>query len=305
MPQGRLKDVTYGSFLCTIRPEKKEKNRTRFTVGGDRINYPGRVETPTADMLVAKLLFNSVISTKKAKFMTADISNFYLNTPLKRPEYIRMSLKDIPEEIIKEYKLRSKATDNGSIFIEVSKGMYGLPQSGRLANKLLEKRLNKHGYYQSKLVPGLWKHETRRVQFTLVVDDFGVKYERKEDAEHLMKTLKRHYTVSEDWTGKRYIGITLDWDYNKQEVHLIMPGFVSKALKQFQHNKPQKRQDSPFQYTEPTYGAKKQYAQKASTAPALDKKGKRFIQQVCGKFLFYGRAVGSTILIAISVISSQ
>ena len=84
-----------------------------------------------------------------------------------------------------------------------------------------------------------------------------------------------------------------------------MPGYVSKALKQFQHNKPQKRQDSPFQYTEPTYGAKKQYAKKASTAPALDKKGKRFIQQVCGKFLFYGRAVDSTILTAISAIASQ
>ena len=93
MPQGRLKDVTYGSFVCTICPKKKEKNRTRFTVGGDKINYPGRVETPTADMLVAKILFNSVISTKGAKFMTADISNFYLNTPLKRPEYVRLSLK--------------------------------------------------------------------------------------------------------------------------------------------------------------------------------------------------------------------
>ena len=52
--------------MCSVRPEKKEKNRTGFTVGGDRINYPGAVATPTADMLVAKLLFNSVISTKGA-----------------------------------------------------------------------------------------------------------------------------------------------------------------------------------------------------------------------------------------------
>ena len=80
----RRKDVTYGSFVCSVRPEKKEKNRTRFTVGGDRINYPGAVATPTADMLVAKLQFNSVISTKGARFMTMDISNFYLMTPLKQ-----------------------------------------------------------------------------------------------------------------------------------------------------------------------------------------------------------------------------
>ena len=53
----------YKSFQCNVQPEKKEKNRTRFTVGGDRINYPGTVATPTADMLVAKLLFNSIIAT--------------------------------------------------------------------------------------------------------------------------------------------------------------------------------------------------------------------------------------------------
>ena len=66
IPQDRRKDVTFGSFVCSVRPEKKEKNKTRFTVDGDHINYPGAVATPTADMLVVKLLFNSVISTKGA-----------------------------------------------------------------------------------------------------------------------------------------------------------------------------------------------------------------------------------------------
>ena len=76
-----MKDVTYGQFVCTVQPKKAEPNRTRFTIGGDRINYPGKVATPTADMLVAKMLFNSVISTRGARFMTMDISNFYLMTP--------------------------------------------------------------------------------------------------------------------------------------------------------------------------------------------------------------------------------
>ena len=84
-----------------------------------------------------------------------------------------------------------------------------------------------------------------------------------------------------------------------------MPGYVQKALKQFGHVKPQRRQDSPFPYTEPTYGAKKQYAKETATSPRLDKRGKRFIQQVCGKFLFYGRAVDSTVLTPISAIASQ
>jgi hypothetical protein len=100
-------------FVCSIWPEKEEMHRTRFTIGGDRVNYPGEVATPTADMLVAKILFNSIISTPNARFMTMDISNFYLTTPLKRPEYIRMKISDIPEEIKIEYKLRDLATDDG------------------------------------------------------------------------------------------------------------------------------------------------------------------------------------------------
>ena len=87
--------------------------------------------------------------------------------------------------------------------------MYGLPQSGLLANKLLEKRLNKRGYRQSKLLPGLWKHDWRPIQFTLVVDDFGVKYVGDKHALHLKKTLEENYKVTTEWDGTRYIGITL------------------------------------------------------------------------------------------------
>ena len=82
IPKNRKKDVTYGQMVCTVRPEKEEKERSRFVAGGDQTNFPGEVATPTADMLVAKILMNSVVSTKGARFMTMDISNFYLNTPI-------------------------------------------------------------------------------------------------------------------------------------------------------------------------------------------------------------------------------
>ena len=49
--------------------------------------------------------------------------------------------------------------------------MYGLPQAGILAQELLEKRLNEHGYSQNKAVLGLWTHKTQPISFTLVVDD--------------------------------------------------------------------------------------------------------------------------------------
>jgi hypothetical protein len=67
-----------------------------------------------------------------------------------------MKLSNIPDKIINEYKLQNKTTPSGNIYIVTNCGMYGLPQSGLIANKLLEKRLNKHSYRQSKLVPGLW-----------------------------------------------------------------------------------------------------------------------------------------------------
>jgi hypothetical protein len=60
------KDVTYGQFVCLVKPKKAEPNQMQFTVGGNRINYPRKVATPTAEMLVPKMLFNSVISTKGA-----------------------------------------------------------------------------------------------------------------------------------------------------------------------------------------------------------------------------------------------
>ncbi len=134
--------------------------------------------------------------------------------------------------------------------------MYGLPQSVLIANELLEKRLNEHGYQQSKLVPGLWQQNTCPIQFTLVVDDFGVKYVGKEHARHLKKVLKMHYKLTCDWTGTHYIGITLDWDDKMRQVHLSMPNYVKKALKQFQHNAGT-LQHSPYPSVPIQYGAKK------------------------------------------------
>ena len=90
-------------------------------------------------MLVSPLLFYSVASTKGAQLMTMDISTFYPMKPLNRPEYIGIKLSDIPDEIINGYKLLGKATNDGSIYIEANKGMYGLPHAALIANELLKK----------------------------------------------------------------------------------------------------------------------------------------------------------------------
>jgi hypothetical protein len=103
--------------------------------------------------------------------------------------------------------------------------MYGLPQAVLLAQELLEQRLNKHGYYQSNQTPGLWTHIWRPIQFSLIVDDFGIKYVGEDNLLHLTTILKQHYEISIDKKGSRYIGIIMDWDYKKKEVHLSMLGY--------------------------------------------------------------------------------
>ena len=103
IPQDRLKDVTYIKFVVSVRTEKDDPYRIRATLGGNLIHYPDDVGTPTADLLLIKIFLNSVISSDGAKFATANLSNFYLMTPLKRPEYGRVKLTDIPDEIINEY----------------------------------------------------------------------------------------------------------------------------------------------------------------------------------------------------------
>ena len=93
--------------------------------------------------------------------------------------------------------------------------MYGLPESGILANKLLKKRLEEHEYTEVYHTPGLFKNENRPIWFTLTVDDFGVKYIGEEHAIHLMDVLKLYYKTEEDWKGHIYCGITLNWNYDK------------------------------------------------------------------------------------------
>jgi hypothetical protein len=110
--------------------------------------------------------------------------------------------------------------------------------------------------------------------------------------------------LTADWKGERYVGIHLKWDYIKQRVHLYMPGYAQKALIQFDH-KQRKKQNQPFPHTPIQYGSKKQYAKEESTAPPLDKQGKKYIQKVCGKFLFLARATDSTLLTPISAIAAQ
>ena len=191
VPQDPFKDITYSQIVCNYCDQKAEKHRTRLTVGGNRINYPDNCVTPTSDLLTVKLLLNSIISNPDAKFMMLDIKHFHLKTPMKRYKYLRLEISTLPDKVIEEYQLKDKVDSNSYIYVEVRHELYGLSHTGLIAQELLGKQLYKHGYHQSKVTPGFWKHKWCPVAFLLVVNDFGAKHIGKEHANYLIAALKK------------------------------------------------------------------------------------------------------------------
>ena len=183
--------------------------------------------------------------------------------------------------------------------------MYGLPQAGKIANDLLQKRLKKAGYHQCQYTPGLYKHSWRPVTFTLVVDDFGVKFVGDQHANHLKNTLEKYYDVTVDWSGSKYIGITLDWDYQNRILETSVPGFVKKALHKLQHPSPDKPQHAPATAAPIEYGAKKQSAVPEDNSPLLSAEQLKRVQEAVGMFAWYSRSTDPIMAKTLSSIAGR
>ena len=238
--------------------------------------------------------------------MTCDIQIFYLNTIMKRFKYMKIPISLLPLQVIQEYKLRDIEED-GYVYMEVRKGMYGLPQAGKIANKQLQEHLAKYRYYPVTHMPGLWRHTTRNIVFTLVANDFGIKYDANnmDDIHHLLSALKDKYTITEDWNGKQYCGLSLNWNYPQSYVNISMPGYVQAALHKFQHPHPSRPQHAPHKWAIPQYGKHPQLSVQISDAPKVSSSEIKRIQQIVGTLLYYARAVDSTMLMALNAIAAQ
>ena len=232
MPPDRK--ATYLRVVSVLLPKKATNPyRFRWTVGGDKVEHPFDVSTKTADLTTAKLLINSVVSTPKAMFLTADLNDFYLGMPMERYKYMRVPIWMLSEAIVKQCN-QTPLFYNGFMYVEIRSGMYELPQAGCIANDQLIAILAPHSYKPCLLTPGLWHHTTRDLVFSLVVDNFGIRYTGRADANHLIAKLKASYEVSLDWTGARYCGLTLKWDYINCLCDMSMPGYIERTLFRFQ-----------------------------------------------------------------------
>eukprot|EP00804_Cyclotella_cryptica_P006990 CCRYP_007118-RA/>CCRYP_007118-RA protein AED:0.30 eAED:0.30 QI:0/-1/0/1/-1/1/1/0/515 len=278
----RDRTITYRRVVVDYCPQKDDPNRVHITAGDNLIkDYPGELTTRTTDLTTSKILWNSVLSTKGAKFMGLDLKSFYLTAMLDHPEYMKMPLALFPDHIRAQYNL-DKHTVNGFVYLELHGAIYGLPQAGALANKLLRKCLAPQGYYEVAHTPGLWRHVTQPISFTLVVDDFGVKYVGQEHAGHLIHVLQENYTMSIDWDGALYCGIQLDWDYDHRTLDISMPRYIDKVLQRFQHPVPSSPQNGPYKPYPKKHGAAAQNPIPTDASAPLDSDGQKHIQQIVG-----------------------
>ena len=132
--------AVYTRLVAYLRPNKSVHEILRMCMGGDQLTIVMDKTTSTADLTTCKIHLNGVVSTKGVRFAASNVKYFCLGTPLKDKRYVKVKAKYIPQVTIDKYKLQDYII-YGWLYLVIYKGMYGIPEAGRLANNLLRKRL--------------------------------------------------------------------------------------------------------------------------------------------------------------------
>ncbi len=206
---------------------------------------------------------------------------------------MRMPLSLFPIWTQEQYNMKALALD-GYIHLEMRRAVWGPTQAGILAKKRLRRKLAPFGYYEHTNTPGLWYHESHPILFTLVVDNFGVKYVNKDDVDHLIKSIRSTYT-----------SISLAWDYAARTVDISMPGYIKKKLQEYKHVVEKKGQSCPYTPAPKQYGSEAQAPLPPDDSPLLDNVGIKRVQQIVSSILYYTQAVDMTVLMALSTIAAE
>ena len=159
---------------------------------------------------------------------------------------------------------------------------------------------------QKDLQTSIWRHKTRPIQFTLFVDNFGIKNVGREHADHLLGRLEHHYpAVATDWKGELYCGITLKWNYAKGYINILILGYIKRLLLEYKHKTPSKPQYSPYLVQPRKLGKAVQEPMPKDKMPKADEVKKKQVQQVVGSILYFGKGVNLTTLTGLSTLTSE
>ena len=185
---------------------------------------------------------------------------------------MRIHLKYFPADIRDQYQIDGLIAADGYVYMKTIKVIYGLKQSSIIAYNHLIYHMDPHVYHPVTFTTVLWAHKTRKTNLCLCVDDFGVKYFTKDDANHLLDSLKMHYAFLTYCEGRNYLGLTIYWNYSKEYVDTSMPEYVKKALDRHQHPRPKIPQSSPYFWTVPRYKKYSKWNQIQTIANILTRK---------------------------------
>jgi hypothetical protein len=183
--------------------------------------------------------------------------------------------------------------------------MYGLPQAGTLAQERLVAHMAHHGYHMDPNIPCLFKHATRSVTFTLVVDDFGIKYFDDTDADHLIATLELLYVIKikRNLSTYKYLGMQINFADDMRSVVLSMPDYIHKVLTRFCPDSTTTA-PSPGVHVAPEYGARVQHVVHDTSRPLEPAEIQR-LREIVGCLLYYARVIDYTMLTALNGIASE
>ena len=314
-------DKPAGALVTYYNPRCKRKNlddpdgnwtaRVRGTVGGDKCEYSGDRTAHTAGMTTVKILLNHVISDEDSSFVTADVDDYYLMTGnLETPVYMRMQLTDIPPQSMQHFNISQDIRPGDtSVLVCVTGGIYGLPEAGRLAKQKLIPHLASHGYRECRNTPMLFRHDTRKTSFVLVVDDLGIKYQKSkpEDLTHLLDCLKEIYSMKTNLNGDKFLGLHIDWNYapiyKNSTCEVSIPNYYTDAAIRFGI-------DCTANVFTPEICPDRNYRSPDSQqivfdeSPPLGPAGAKTLQEIVGVMLYAARAVDGMKLLPCSHLSS-
>ena len=181
----------------------------QLIAGGNLIKYPGSTSTLTTGIVTIKIHWNSIILTSNNKYYSIDIKDFYLNSLLGVFEYMRILFNILLQYIIIQYNLLSIVAKDSFTYMEVNSSICGLLQVEQLAHDNLVAYLAPYNYVLVKYTPGLWVYKSNSISFTLIVDNFCIKYSSETQLQYLIDALKAKYTITIDMSESLHIGVSL------------------------------------------------------------------------------------------------
>ena len=260
-------------------------------------------------MTLVKCHLNAVVS-ENAHFGTLDITDYYLGAdmPADDIQSLKIYLDDYPSSLLDELGLSPfLQTDRYNatfVYADIVKTVPGLKNSGLLSQNRLIRHLATCGYHQTA-TPMLFRHATRDISFTLVVDDFGIKYTALSDYDHLKSSLELLYKVTSSPIGTRYLGFDIDYDRQSRVMRLSLGGYISKLLKSAVPESVKLRMyDSPMIYTPPVFGSTAPQIAPVDSSPLASSSDGRLLQTVVGSLLYYARAIDTLMLTAVCNLST-